>query len=64
MVKNLTLLLLLWISFIAGAQTVQDSTHMRYHTMHKKDPRQRNPYAFANSIKVKKLVAKPNKNAN
>lgn len=60
--KHLILLLLLSLAFTAGAQTTkQDSAHRAYHLMHKKDPKQNNPYAFADSAKAKKPVGKPKK---
>lgn len=63
--KNLTLLLLLSLTFTARAQTAkQDSAHRAYHLMHKKDPKQNYPYAFADSAKAKKPAAKPKKKSN
>lgn len=63
--KNLILLLLLSMALTAKAQTAQqDSAHRAYHRMHKKDPKQHNPYAFADSAKGKKPAAKPKKKAN
>ncbi|TWI93800.1 hypothetical protein JN11_04948 [Mucilaginibacter frigoritolerans] len=60
--KNLILLILLSLSLTAGAQTSkQDSAHRAYHLMRKKDPKQNNPYAFADSGKAKKPVGKPKK---
>jgi hypothetical protein len=62
--KSLSLLLSLSVAFTAGAQTVkQDSAHRAYHMLHKKDPKQNNPYAFADSAKAKKAAAKPKKKA-
>lgn len=61
--KNLTLLLLLSMAFTAHAQTAQqDSAHRAYHLLHKKDPKQNNPYAFADSAKSKKPVKKKKTN--
>lgn len=63
--RNLTLLSLLIIASTAGAQTAQqDSAHRAYHLLHKKDPKQHNPYAFADSAKGKKPAVKPKKKAN
>jgi hypothetical protein len=63
--KNLTLLLLLSTAFTAHAQTAQqDRAHRAYHLTHKKDPKQHNPYAFADSAKGKKPAAKPKKKSN
>lgn len=60
--KNLILLTLFSLAFTAGAQTAQqDSAHRAYHLMRKKDPKQNNPYAFADSAKAKKAPAKPKK---
>ncbi|RKR82792.1 hypothetical protein BDD43_3718 [Mucilaginibacter gracilis] len=60
--KNLILLLLLNLAFTAEAQTAQqDSAHRQYHLMRKKDPKQNNPYAFADSTKTKKAPVKPKK---
>jgi hypothetical protein len=64
--KNVILLMLLSLAFTAGAQTAKrDSTkrdsctcYFRY-----KDPKQINPYAFAESVKVKKASGKPKKKA-
>ncbi|QJD96108.1 hypothetical protein HH214_09585 [Mucilaginibacter robiniae] len=61
--KNLTLLLLLSMAFTAHAQTAQqDSAHRAYHLLHEKDPKQNNPYAFADSAKSKKPVKKKKTN--
>jgi len=55
--KNLIWLFLLGFFFTAQAQTAkQDSAHRAYHLMRKKDPKQNNPYAFADSAKAKKPV--------
>jgi hypothetical protein len=63
--KNLTLMILLGLVMTAGAQTAkQDSAHRAYHQMHKKDPKQHNPYAFVDSAKGKKQTGKKNKKAN
>jgi hypothetical protein len=62
--KNLTLMLLLSLAFTAGAQTAQrDSTQRDSCTCYflHKDPKQINPYAFADSAKAKKPVVKPKK---
>jgi hypothetical protein len=61
--KHLILLMLLSVAFTAKAQTPaqRDSVHRQYHLMRKKDPKQNNPYAFADSAKVKKPVVKPKK---
>jgi hypothetical protein len=60
--KILSLLILLSLSFKVGAQTTQqDSAHRQYHLMRKKDPKQNNPYAFADSAMAKKASAKPKK---
>jgi hypothetical protein len=60
--KTLTLLILLILAFTAGAQTAQqDSAHRAYHLMRKKDPKQNNPYAFADSARAKKHVGKSKK---
>ena len=60
--RNLFLLIILSMAFTAEAQTAQqDSAHRAYHMIHKKDPKQNNPYAFADSAKAKKPVAKPQK---
>ena len=63
--KNLILLTLLSLAFTAGAQTrdQRDSAHKAYHLM-RKDPKQNNPYAFADSAKAKKPAAKPKKKTN
>lgn len=60
--KNLILLILLIPAFTAGAQTPaqRDSAHRQYHLM-RKDPKQSNPYAFADSAKAKKLAEKTKK---
>lgn len=65
--KKLTLLTLLNLAFTAGAQTAaqrdsahRDSVHRKYHLM-RRDPKQNNPYAFADSAKAKKAVGKPKK---
>ncbi|MDN3583834.1 hypothetical protein [Mucilaginibacter flavus] len=61
--KNLILFLLLITAFTAKAQTAQqDSAHRAYHLMHKKDPKQHNPYAFADSAKSKKPAKKKKTN--
>ncbi|WP_121811965.1 hypothetical protein [Mucilaginibacter kameinonensis] len=63
--KSISVIILLSIAYTAGAQTVkQDSAHRAYHLMHKKDPKQHNPYAFADSAKGKKPAAKPKKKTN
>lgn len=61
--KNLILLTLFSLAFTAEAQTTaqQDSAHRQYHLMRKKDPKQNNPYAFADSAKAKKAPTKPKK---
>jgi len=62
--KNLILLTLLSSALTAGAQTTkQDSAHRQYHLM-RRDPKQNNPYAFADSAKAKKPVRKPKKKTN
>jgi hypothetical protein len=51
------------MAFTAHAQTAQqDSAHRAYHRLHKKDPKQNNPYAFADSAKSKKPVKKKKTN--
>ncbi len=63
--KNLILyiLVLLGFTFTAHSQTAQqDSAHRAYHLLHKKDPKQNNPYAFADSAKSKKPVKKKKTN--
>ncbi|QKJ28395.1 hypothetical protein HQ865_11475 [Mucilaginibacter mali] len=63
--KKLILLLLLSMAFTVHAQTAQqDSAHSAYHLKHKKDPKQHNPYAFADSATGKKPAAKPKKKTN
>jgi hypothetical protein len=63
--KNLAWLILISLPFTVGAQTAkQDSAHRAYHLMHKKDPKQNYPYAFADSAKGKKPAAKPKKKTN
>ncbi|WPU95636.1 hypothetical protein SNE25_08905 [Mucilaginibacter sabulilitoris] len=63
--KSLSLIILLSIACTAGAQTAkQDSAHRAYHLQHKKDPKQHNPYAFADSAKGKKPATKPKKKTN
>ena len=63
--RNLTLLLLLSMAFTAHAQTAQqDSAHRAYQLLHKKDPKQHNPYAFADSAKGKTPATKPKKKSN
>lgn len=63
--KNLIVPLLLSLAFTAHAQTAkQDSAHRAYHLMHKKDPKQNYPYAFADSAKAKKPAAKTKKKTN
>lgn len=60
--KNLILLTLLSMAFTAGAQTAkQDSAHRMYHLKGKRDTKQNNPYAFADSAKAKKPAGKPKK---
>lgn len=56
--KNLLLLTFLNLVFTAGAQTPakRDSAHIM-----RKDPKQVNPYAYADSVKVKKPAIKPKK---
>ena len=62
MKKPIILLMLLGLAFMAGAQTAkQDSAHRQYHLMRKKDPKQKNPYAFADSGKTKKSTVKTKK---
>lgn len=57
--KILSLFILLSLSYTVGAQTTQqDSAHRAYHMMRKKDPKQNNPYAFADSSKAKKTAEK------
>ena len=64
--KNLILLMLLSIMvFTVSAQTAkQDSIHKAYHMKLKKDPKQNNPYTYADSAKVKKATTKQKKKAN
>ncbi len=58
--KYIALLTVLSLPFIAPAQTAkQDNAHRAYHLLHKKDPKQHNPYAFADSAKGKKPAASP-----
>ena len=62
--KTLTLLILLSVAFTAEAQTVKsDSTNKAPCKCYlAKDPNPpTNPYAFADSVKVKKVVVKPKK---
>jgi hypothetical protein len=59
--KNLTLLTLLILAFTAGGQTTQrDSTKRDSCTCYfrHKDPKQINPYGFADSAKAKKATVK------
>ncbi len=65
--KSLILLTLLSLAFTAGAQTAaqrdsahRDSVHRKYHLM-RRDPKQNNPYTFADSVKAKKIAEKPKK---
>jgi len=63
MMKNIILLIIFSLGFTAEAQTTaqQDSAHRAYHQMRKKDPKQNNPYTFADSAKAKKVAGKPKK---
>jgi hypothetical protein len=61
--KSLLILIFLSVALTAKAQTAQqDSAHRAYHLLHKKDPKQHNPYAFADSAKSKKPVKKKKTN--
>lgn len=63
--ENLIFLALLSLAFSAGAQTAQqDSAHRAYHLMRKKDSKQNNPYAFADSAKAKKPTVKAKEKTN
>ncbi|WP_146198695.1 hypothetical protein [Pararcticibacter amylolyticus] len=54
--KKLILLILLSSTFTVKAQTAkQDSAHHRQYHLMRKDPKQNNPYTFADSAKVKSL---------
>ncbi len=68
-IRPLIMLTLLSLTLTAKAQTQaerdsakQDSAHHAYHMMRKKDPKQNNPYAFADSAKSKKPVKKKKTN--
>ena len=62
--KILIFLMLLSLAFAARAQTPdqrdsakRDSAHRQYHLM-RRDSKQNNPYAFADSARLKKPAAK------
>jgi hypothetical protein len=45
----------------ANSETRQRAPHVLYHLTRKKDPKQNNPYTFADSAMAKKPVVKPKK---